>query len=31
MAKRLGYIAQQEGLYIADNALEKLAERVNGP
>jgi DNA polymerase III delta prime subunit len=30
MAKRLGYIAQQEGLHIADNALEELAERVNG-
>ncbi|GAQ91039.1 Putative replication factor C subunit [Klebsormidium nitens] len=30
MSKRLGYIAQQEGLTIADNALEELAERVNG-
>lgn len=30
MSKRLGYIAQQEGLSIADNALEELSERVNG-
>lgn len=30
MAKRLAYVAKCEGLQIADNALEELAERVNG-